>query len=830
MIGLVLVSHSAQLAEGVRELAHQMTQGRVPIAAAGGVDDKDNPIGTDPMKVLAAVESVYSEDGVVILMDLGSALMSAETALEFIEPTRQGNIHLCDAPFVEGAISAAIQASVGSPMEVVLAEARASLQMKQQHLAPSGSNSHELVPPAALPGESADSLRIVVPNALGIHARPAAKLVALAGQYAAKLTIQKGERFADAHSINQVALLDARHGDELCFFAEGADARQALLAVRALADDNFGDHDKPLETPQEQHLLADDVLVGVAASKGLAIGRIYRLHEQTPDIPPETTDDTEGELKRFVQAVDAAGVELHQLVTQSAKQLGEAEAGIFEAHLMMLRDDDLLNTVRQSMMQARQTAAAAWWATVEALAARYRQTDNAYLQARAADILDVGKRVLRQLSPAEADAVEIEAGSILAAPDLSPSDTARLDPGRVAGIVTQQGGATSHTAIIARSLGIPAVVGIGAGYAQLADGQIIIVDGDNGWIHHQPTPGQIETFQQKQQKQQEIQAALLQDSSKPAVTLDHHRVEVAANIGKAADANNLLTIGAEGVGLFRTELLFMNRQSAPDEEQQFEAYTAAAQNLGGCPVIIRTLDVGGDKAIDYIHIEAEENPFLGYRGIRYWLDNTELAYTQLCAICRASAEHPVKVMFPMVGTLEELQRAKQLLQQVHADLFARAAACNAAMQVGMMIEVPSAVLTAGQFADHVDFFSIGTNDLTQYLMAADRGNARVNSLATPFQPAVIHAIKQVVDAAHAKGKWVGICGEMAGNPVLTPLLVGLGVDELSMSAPSIPEVKAIIRQISYQQAREIAAHVLVLSSAAQVETYLMSSRIAVQPL
>lgn len=830
MIGFVLVSHSARLAEGARELALQMAQGQVAIAAAGGLDDPDNPIGTDPMKVVQAINEVYHEDGVIVLMDLGSALMSAETALEFIDADWLPNIYLCDAPLVEGAVSAVVQASVGSPVEVVMMEARASLIGKQQHLARAMNQMPmpEAAEPAVVTHGVVETLRVIVPNLQGIHARPAARIVGIAGQYpAAQLSVQKDGLSVSANSINQVVLLNARKGDELCFQAAGGDAAAALAAVQRLVDDNFGDAlerigaEPGLRKPATA--VPDGVLSGVAASKGMAVGKAFRLGDQLPLFDTHTHHSAVYEERRLQAAVADAASDVGTLIEQAGSRLGASEAAIFEAHRLLLKDETVFQPAIERLKNDGFSAEQAWWQTILALAERYRSAENTYLQARAHDVLDVGRRVLRKLVPNSAAVPEIREGSVLLANDLAPSDTAQLDPTKVRAILTQYGGATSHTAIIARGLGIPSVAGLGEQLDAITDGQLLVVDGDQGWVYSHPSADDVARFETQISERAGVQARLIAESRQPAVTPDKRRIEVAANVGKAQEAEPLAAMGADGIGLFRTELLFMDRSSVPSEDEQYVAYTMAAKALPGCPIIIRTLDVGGDKAIDSLHIEAEENPFLGYRGIRYWLGEPALARTQLRAICRASANHAIKMMYPMVGTLEEVEQAGALLAEVRAELKAEGIAFNPAMEAGIMIEVPSAVLIADQLAKHVDFFSIGTNDLTQYIMAADRGNAKVNALVNPFQPAVIRAIKQVVDAAHAEGKWVGMCGEMAGNPLATPLLLGLGLDELSMSAPSIPEVKAIIRRTSYLQAQEIARHVQTLHSAAEISAYLKTA-------
>jgi phosphocarrier protein FPr len=822
MIGLVLVSHSAKLAEGVRELAQQMTQGRVPIAIAGGIDDEQNPIGTDPIKVMNAITEVYSPDGVVILMDLGSALMSAETALDLLEPAWRDHLHLCAAPFVEGAVTAAVQAGIGADARSVIEAAQGALLGKQQHLgvtepAPAAS------PAAPVHSTGAQHLTVTVPNKLGIHARPAARIIGLTGQLDARLSIRKGDKLIDGRNINQVMLLEARQGDLVEFIAEGAGAKALLAALRDLVAANLGDNDQaPAEAPATSGEPAPDaVLRGIGAAGGLAIGRVQVLDDQAPQIDRTLRRSVADEQAWFRDGLGRAVESLKQLVTETRAKANGSQAGIFEAHLLIVQDRDLVSATENGIA-GQQSAGAAWWAAVEAMAARFRQAEGAYFQGRAADIVDVGKRVLAELVPGSKRSLVVEEPCILAAADLIPSETAQLNPAHVLGIVTRYGGATSHTAIIAHGLGIPAVVGLGAAFDHLSSGQQIALDGGRGWVYPHPTPDQLNDMQTAIERQRAARLELLASSAQPAVTPDGRRVEIGANVGGPADAAGLIEQGAEGVGLFRTELLFMGRATMPDEHAQYQAYCAVAEALAGRPVIIRTLDVGGDKAIAYIHIPPEENPFLGYRGIRYWLGDAPLARAQMRAIYRASARHNIKVMFPMVGTVEEVEAIRAFIQGIGAELEAEGIPYNPRMETGIMVEVPSAVLSAAQMAPLVDFFSIGTNDLTQYLMAADRGNARVTPLATPFQPAVLSAIRQVVEAAHAQQRWVGICGEMAGNPLLTEVLIGLGVDELSMSAPAIAGVKRIVRETHYAEAQALAAEVLRLPTARHIEDHLQA--------
>ncbi len=449
------------------------------------------------------------------------------------------------------------------------------------------------------------------------------------------------------------------------------------------------------------------------------------------------------------------------------------------------------------------------------------------MQARAADVEDVGRRVLQQLLGLEPPSLAFAQPSILIAADLNPSDTARLDPDRVFGICTEYGGATAHSAILARALGIPAVVGLGPDLWQITEGQLVAVDGEAGVCWPQPDSNRLADLQQKQltwqTKRQEAKAA----GQGTAVTQDGIAIEIAANVGSPNDISRALEFGAEGVGLFRTEFLFMDRDSAPSEDEQFEAYCAAAGRLDGAPLIIRTLDVGGDKPLPYLDLGDEANPFLGWRGIRFCLDRPQIFKPQLRAILRAGVTSDgrpanVKMMFPMIGTVAEVRAARRILLEVQESLRAEGVAYDEHMEVGIMIEVPSAVAVADQLAREVDFFSIGTNDLTQYVMAADRGNSKVAPLVNALQPAVLRMIKQTADAGRSAGIWTGMCGELAGNPLATPVLVGLGLSELSMSAPAIPQVKQAVRAITMSEAQRAAHEALELTTAEDVKAYLQT--------
>jgi len=828
MVGIVVVSHSKTLADGVVELAMQMVQDKIAIATAGGIADPDNPFGTDPLRIQQAIETVYSNEGVIVLMDLGSALLSAEVALELLGEEKRANVVLCEAPLVEGTLAASVQAMIGGSLAQVLAEARGALSAKAEHLGVQQVTSGELT--AVSPAADTLQLFLTVTNKNGLHARPAAQFVTTANQFEASIRVLKAGKLVNAKSINQVAGLNVRQGDEIEVQATGVDAATALEAIAALAANNFGEAPEAATVPDvtaPTAVAGQGQLIGVAASPGMAIGPAYPYRPRLPAVETRSIDDPDAEWGRLEKGINAAKEQIRQLHEMAKKQVGEAEALIFQAHMLFLQDPDWLESAWDGINGERINAEAAWQKVFTAAAGTFRTMDDAYMRARAADIEDVGARVLRELMGVSMPALDMREPSILLAVDLTPSDTARLDPRLVLGICTEQGGVTSHSAILSRALGLPAVVGVGDNaLLDVATGQQVAVNGHTGEFWKTPSSQQVARLQQERLRWQQQQQAAKASSQGTAVTQDGKCIEVAANIGGPNDVATALEFGAEGVGLFRTEFLFLDRQEAPSEEEQYVAYGQVVRGLGGKPLIIRTLDVGGDKPLPYLDLGHEENPFLGWRGIRFCLDKPEVFRPQLRAILRASVDDAgipanVKIMFPMIGSLVELRRARAMLAAVQAELGDAGIPFDPDMEVGVMIEVPSAVAVADLLAREVDFFSIGTNDLTQYVMAADRGNARVAELAQALQPAVLRMIKQTVQAAHAASIWVGMCGELAGNALALPLLLGLGLDELSMSAPSLPAVKAAIRKVTIAEAEAVAAVVLEMDSAAAVSDYLL---------
>ncbi len=828
MIGLVIVSHSQTLAEGVMELAGQMTQGKVVMEAAGGIDDPDNPIGTDPMKVMAAIESVVAsaEDGVLVIMDLGSALMSAETALDFLPDEVREKVMLCSAPVVEGTMAAAVQASVGASLAEAAAEAGSALNVKIQQLAPVTGETVSGVPTTQAEEVGGESLsaEFLIVNKLGLHARPAANLVATAGKYESSVRIRRNGDSASAKSINQVALLAVQNGETISVTVSGPDAAEALDAITALHADNFGERDEDVVAAQEAAKPAksavDGVIAGAPGSGGYAVGPAHVHQARLPEVERTEILDPTREVERLDRAIADALSDIQALRRETEQSSGKANAAIFDAHALILQDQDMRDKAAEVISREKVNAEFVWRTVMERMAANYRGLNDAYMQARAADVMDCGGRVLRLLTGDDGPVLALEAESVIVAHDLTPSDVAGLDADKVLGIVTEIGGVTSHAAILSRSMGIPAVIGAGEAVQLIQDGDTIALDGFDGLVWAAPDEAAVRDLGAKRQawlvRREEEKAK----GAAPATTTDGHAVQVWGNIGLPADAPRVREFGGEGVGLFRTEFLFQDRDEAPGEDEQFRAYVQAAQALGGNPVIIRTLDIGGDKPVKYLSTVQEDNPFLGERGVRFCMARPDLFRIQLRALLRAAGQENIWIMYPMISDTAELDGVLELQHRVHGELAQEGVPVAEKVKTGIMIEVPSAVAVADKLAGRCDFFSIGTNDLTQYVMAADRGNASVAALCDNLNPAVLRMVKMTCDAGRAAGIEVGMCGELAGNAKAAPLLLGLGLDELSMNAPAIPGVKEAVRAVSMDECRALAEKALASDSADAVRALL----------
>lgn len=565
-------------------------------------------------------------------------------------------------------------------------------------------------------------------------------------------------------------------------------------------------------------------LNGQPVAPGIALGPAFLLRRERKSIPPAyvADDQVENELARLDDAIEQTRVDLRYHRRKATRTLGEIVARIFDAHLMIMDDEPTFDSIREAIRLEKVTAEFAVYRTLEAIARSFDAQKEDLFRDRAQDVRDVGRRLLAHLTGSPIDSIgDLAHPSVLIAPELNPSDVLQMDPEMILGVATDTGGATSHTAILTRTLGVPSVVGLRDILESVAPDDMVVINGNSGKVILRPTPKQEEQYREKEAHYKRFVESLHDLRDKPAVTKDGHSVELAANIELPDEARRVLLAGGDGVGLYRTEYLVLAHGELPGEEVQTAEYSRVAETLGGRPVVIRTFDLGGDKAFPGAGIPSEANPFLGWRAIRVALDRPEMLMPQLRAILRASTSGEVRIMFPMVGHLEELIAAKEMLSRAMDELEQKGVPFNRNIQVGIMVEVPSVAILADRFAPYVDFFSIGTNDLVQFTLAVDRSNEQVADLHQPFHPAVLHLIHQTVEAAHRQGIWVGLCGEFAGNPLATLLLVGLGLDELSASPAVIPEIKKLIISSTLEESRLLAEEALNAATAGEVRELLM---------
>ncbi|AYP85252.1 phosphoenolpyruvate-protein phosphotransferase PtsI [Salmonella enterica] len=553
------------------------------------------------------------------------------------------------------------------------------------------------------------------------------------------------------------------------------------------------------------------MISGILASPGIAFGKALLLKEDEIVIDRKkiSADKVDQEVERFLSGRAKASAQLEAIKTKAGETFGEEKEAIFEGHIMLLEDEELEQEIIALIKDKHMAADAAAHEVIEGQATALEELDDEYLKERAADVRDIGKRLLRNiLGLAIIDLSAIQEEVILVAADLTPSETAQLNLQKVLGFITDAGGRTSHTSIMARSLELPAIVGTGSVTSQVKNGDYLILDAVNNQVYVNPTNDVIEQLRAVQEQVATEKAELAKLKDLPAITLDGHQVEVCANIGTVRDVEGAERNGAEGVGLYRTEFLFMDRDALPTEEEQFAAYKAVAEACGSQAVIVRTMDIGGDKELPYMNFPKEENPFLGWRAVRIAMDRKEILRDQVRAILRASAFGKLRIMFPMIISVEEVRALRKEIEIYKQELRDEGKAFDESIEIGVMVETPAAATIARHLAKEVDFFSIGTNDLTQYTLAVDRGNDMISHLYQPMSPSVLNLIKQVIDASHAEGKWTGMCGELAGDERATLLLLGMGLDEFSMSAISIPRIKKIIRNTNFEDAKVLAEQAL----------------------
>ncbi len=658
-------------------------------------------------------------------------------------------------------------------------------------------------------------IELVIQNQTGLHARPAKVLVNLAKQFKSTISIQHAGKKVNAKSMVSVLTLGAIRGSDITIQADGVDEEKAISEIEAAIRAGLGDHaghaesgpnqekvEVAVETPQARETLEPGVIKGVGAAPGIAVGPVFHFQQMELDLDKAET------LMTLDEALQCAKEQLTELYQQMSDQKLGAEAAIFEAHRELLDDPELMEAV-QTHVSSGQISLKAWKAAIDEQASTIAALNDPLLAARADDLRDVGKRVLR-LMLGEKGVSMPTTPVVVVARELSPSDTASFKPELVLGFGIVEGGPTSHIAILARALGLPAIVGVDASMLALEEKTPVILNGNDGTLTVNPAADVLERAKQSQKRWLEYRRFAQEQSSLPAISQDGIRVEVTANAGSVADAAEALRMGADGIGLLRTEFLFLERTTAPSEEEQFAVYNAIAETMKALPVIVRTLDIGGDKPLAYIQMKPELNPFLGERGIRLCLNRPELFREQLRAILRAAPSGNLKIMFPMVSDIAELRQARALIEELSRELNAPA------VQIGIMIEVPSAALMADIFAPEIDFFSIGTNDLTQYTLAMDRGNSALASKHDGLHPAVLRLIAHTIESAHKHGKRADICGELGSDAAAIPILLGLGMDELSVSIPSVPTVKAQVRSLKISELQSLAREALNCSSAHEV--------------
>lgn len=811
-VGLVVVAHSRLLARATVALATEMLHGRpLRIEVAAGLDE--TTFGTDAVSIMQAIERADGPEGVVVLMDLGSAVLSAELALDLLDdPSVRDRVTLSPAPLVEGLIVAAVAAAGGASREEVAAEAHAALMGKAAHLSTPQ-------PGTAEPGEDPDGEVVGVfrvGNPHGLHARPAARLVSEVRGLDASVRLRNvttGAGPVPGGSLSRVATLSALRGHEVEVRASGPQAREAVEHVLALAQRRFDETVSEGDEPAAPQVMSSSD-GPLPASPGIAIGPVRRLTSEPVDPGQQAVGEPAAEWRRIVESVAAVRREIEHARVVAAREAGPEQASIFDAHLSLLSDAELLAEVK-ARIGAGLGAANAWADCLADVEHEWASLPDPYLRERAADVHAVGDQVLRALTGQSAR--RLTAKGVLVASDLTPAETAGLDLDLVTGAVLAQGSPTSHAAILARARDIPVVVMAGAGVLAIPEGSTILLDGGRGEWHVDPSLELMDEYRRRADELAQLRARQVALAEQPARSRDGTSVLVAANLGSVAEARAALAAGADGAGLVRTEFLFLDRNAAPDVEEQQAVYDEIAQAMGGRRITLRTLDVGGDKPLPYLPMPQEANPFLGQRGIRLSLAHRDLLRDQMAAICHTARHYPTSLMIPMVTTPDEMREARQVLTEA-----AGPSGLPESLHIGSMIEVPSAALKIAALLPYVDFVSIGTNDLTQYALAAERGNGALAGLFDALDPGVLRLIDEVCRAARGRID-VAVCGEAASDELAIPLLVGLGVRELSVAPPAVPRVKAAIRELDVERCASLARQALTLAGANDVRKLVLAA-------
>jgi phosphoenolpyruvate-protein phosphotransferase/dihydroxyacetone kinase phosphotransfer subunit len=828
MVGLVLVSHSRPLAEAVADLVRRAVNSDLRLTFSGGVGEGRVELGTDALEIQEAITSVYSDDGVLVLMDMGSAILSAETAKDLLIPEQQEKVRLTSAPLVEGGIAAAVQAQLGAPIEEVAKAALQSLLPKQdqvQDIVPDTEISQKTPEPAGN-----EILDLTIQNTHGLHLRPAATLIKTVSRFPGEVYIEN--RTANrgpvlVRSLVDLTRLQIRQGDSVRFSISTLDPKPVVDSIRSLVENHFGELPQPVQPGKTDG--TPDASQPFGVSPGIAIGRPLLLETMVAPIPAYTVEaapDITREISRLRLAITTAIEEFDNRINRLRPSLRADHLEVFDAQRMIFADPTILAEVQARIEKDHMNAASAWHAVLTRYATDQENAEDLYLRARAADFREVNRTVLNHLIGEKSILAEqpFAESTLLICEELTPTLAEELHRLSISGVIQLGGGATSHGAILARALGLPAIGGARNSLDRLRPAQLVAINGSAGLLWVDP-PAEIlsDLVNRQQLERSELQQAR-RESKEPAITKDGNPIEVGGNAGSANDVSSARQNGAEFIGLFRSEFLFQDFHTEPDEEQQLAAYREALAPTGGLvPITIRLLDIGGDKPLKFLAQAKETNPFLGVRGIRLLMVNPRFFRVHLRAILRLADSFRVQMLVPMITDLSEILATKKLLDEVAAELRNANLPHRWPIPLGAMIETPSAALLIDQLLPHLEFVSIGTNDLTQYVLCAERGSASLSSFSDSLHPAVLRLCEQVIRKAQAHRIKVSICGEIASDPEAIPVWLGLGLRELSVTAAAIPGVKSLIRKLELSAiTAQLAARHLSFEGPLEVRTFSRS--------
>jgi multiphosphoryl transfer protein len=828
MVGLVLVSHSRSLAEAAVELIRRTVDPNLAIACSGGVGDNREELGTDAIEIQQAITSVYSEEGVLVLMDMGSAILSAETAKDLLDLEQQNRIVLSSAPLVEGAIAAAVQAQLGSSISDVAKAAGDSLLPKQDHVQDVAPAENKEQPVTTSAGY--EILEVTIGNEHGLHLRPAAMLIKGLAGFQGEVLIENrsaGRGPVTAKSLVDVTRLQIRQGDCVRFSISSPNPQPLIDLIRSMVANQFGESPEQTGAPGGPNgKLEEAGTFGV--SRGIAIGRPLLLASIPFELPThtvQTESEVASELSRLRSALTASAAEFDARISRLRASPSPIDLRVFEAQRMILLDPSIFQEVEQSIRNDRLNSAAAWHEVLSRHTADQEKAEDHYFRARAADFREVERIGLAHMigteeCPSLPDKPFADR-QILVCDELTPSLAESFSRLGISGVIQLQGGAASHGAILARALNLPAIGGARSHEEQIRTAQTVAIDGTKGSLWIEPSTDLLERLDRERQQELSKLEEALKDSERPAVTTDGVEVLVAANAGSAQDISNACRYGADAVGLFRSEFLFQHFNHEPDEQEQVNAYRETlGSDKKALSMTVRLLDVGADKPVKFLRSEREANPFLGVRGIRLLFANPAFFRAHLRALLRVAGSLPLKLLVPMVTDVSEVHDLKRLLDELAAELKNQNIPHRWPLPVGVMIETPAAALLIDQLISHVHFLSIGTNDLTQYVLCAERGSPALSAFADPLHPAVVRICGEVIRKAREKGIAVSVCGEVASDTDAIPILLGLGLREFSVTAAAVPETKSLIRRLDAARiASRLASDINSFSTASDVRKF-----------